>query len=780
MNRALVSKQSAAPARATGLRIAPQGDTFEREADRVADQVMDGAAARPRWSLSIMSAGTPLQRKCACGGSSGGSGECEECKEKKTLQRKAASAASPSHGAPPIVHEVLRSPGQPLDAGTRSFMESRFRHSLGQVRVHTGTQAAESARAVNALAYTVGSDVVFGEGQYAPHSGKGRSLLAHELTHTLQQATSPGLMPARFPVGPAYDPLEWEADRNARGIAAGAAVPSTFTGISGVRLQRQPAPAGKACNVELCFVPIKRFHLSVAGVGFSHAVINVTGSGGQQHVEVDPDFDQPKGMLHSHVVSAAGLKEEGDCQAVPASCAEAAKVVASANEYEAKDVIYDPATVTGPNSNSFAEWTLANAGLSTAAVNVPFGASGWDYFQNNPAERTDPPHVLRGKPTAPGTAKSTSGKPCTTSFKKAGTAAEFVALVREAESRMAAAGISTDEEKIKILRGLYYGTPWSVDFGDQASASRIAGFQTFTKSGIKYPRDPVSLFDCGLYQALQLSQDTPAKSGKVDMGHVIIALDARNATVSVPGIGPVDTPNLPFPSFGGSGVEIVTWLGDLGGGAASLAIDRARSPKAPRNVSSKFTGDDYGAASNLEGDVAGFLVARTSGGSSGADVPAIPPGKGIADALEDYFAASPKAPSAAWDQRAKTFLTMYGGSFDATGNLTNAPDVIKTLADKIESFACNYLAQRKADSSMSISDSLFVDAADNIRPCSKEVATTFVTTLANTSKSPGLALQATGPFPAPSPPDPGACWGMTTTLRLKAKAQEKLKGMLPF
>jgi hypothetical protein len=778
VNRALVSKQSeaAAPARANGLRIAPQGDTFEREADRAADAVMDGGAtALPRWSLSAIGAGA-LQRKCACGGSSGGSGQCEECREKKTLQRKEAGPANPTHTAPSIVHEVLRSPGRPLDGGTRSFMESRFRHSFGQVRVHTGAQAAESARAVNALAYTVGSDVVFGEGQYAPHSGKGRSLLAHELTHTIQQATAPKLMPARVPMGPVHDPLEREADRNARDIGMDASAPFPFAGTSGLRLQRQPAPAGKTCSVELCFVPIKRFHLSVAGVGFSHAVINVTEGGGPKHVEVDPDFDQPKGMLHSHVVSSGGLKEEGDCQAVPATCAEAAKVVASANEYEVKDVIYDPTTVTGPNSNSFAEWTLTNAGLNTATVNVPTLASGWDYFQKNPDQRTDPPHVLRGKPTVAKAPKSTSGAACTKTFKKAGNAAEFVGLVREAESKMAAAGISTNEEKIKILRGLYYGTPWSVDFGDQASVSRIAGFQTFTKSGIKYPRDPVSLFDCGLYQALQVSQDTPGKSGKVDMGHLMIALDARNATVSVPGIGPVDTPNLRFPGFGGSGVEIVTWLGDLGGGAASLAIDRARSPKSPMNVSKKFTGDDYGAGSNLEGDVAGFLVARTSGGSSGADVPTIPAGKGIADALEDYFAASPKASSTAWDQRAKTFLTMYGGAFDATGNLTNAADVIKDLADKIESFACNYLAQRKADSSVSISDTLFVDAADNIRPCSKEVAETFVTTLAKTSKTPGLALQATGPFPTPSPPDPGACAVMAGALRLKAKAQ-KLKDL---
>src|SRR5205085_3852447 len=87
--------------------------------------------------------------------------------------------------APPIVHEVLRSPGQPLDKGTRSYFEPRFGHDFSKVRVHIGAKAAESARAVNALAYTVGRNIVFGDGQNL-YNGK-KQLIAHELTHVLQQ-----------------------------------------------------------------------------------------------------------------------------------------------------------------------------------------------------------------------------------------------------------------------------------------------------------------------------------------------------------------------------------------------------------------------------------------------------------------------------------------------------------------------------------------------------------------------------------------------------------------
>jgi hypothetical protein len=87
----------------------------------------------------------------------------------------------------PIVHEVLRSPGQPLDSATRSFMEPHFGHDFSQVRVHTDSRAAESARAVNVVAYTVGRDVVFGAGRYSPMTTAGQRLLAHELTHFVQQ-----------------------------------------------------------------------------------------------------------------------------------------------------------------------------------------------------------------------------------------------------------------------------------------------------------------------------------------------------------------------------------------------------------------------------------------------------------------------------------------------------------------------------------------------------------------------------------------------------------------
>jgi hypothetical protein len=190
------------------------------------------------WKCPEQKPGPLIQRKCACGGEAGTAGECEECARKRApglqpklnvsqpgdrfeaeadllaeritrmpdqltrahapgLQRQAVTPVGHSHGelaeAPPAVQEVLRSPGRPLDAQTRGFMESRFGHDFSQVRVHTDARADSSARAVDALSYTVGRNVVFAEGQYAPATSKGRRLLAHELTHVLQQGGGRGV-----------------------------------------------------------------------------------------------------------------------------------------------------------------------------------------------------------------------------------------------------------------------------------------------------------------------------------------------------------------------------------------------------------------------------------------------------------------------------------------------------------------------------------------------------------------------------------------------------------
>ncbi len=137
----------------------------------------------------------------------------------------------PSFGVPESVHDVLAEQGQGLDSETRAFMEPRFGHDFSRVRVHTDERAARSAREVNALAYAVENDVVFGAGQYAPRTGQGQWLLAHELTHVAQQpaASAAG---GELSIGEPTSSLEEAASETASSVVAGQAVsvPAAQTG----------------------------------------------------------------------------------------------------------------------------------------------------------------------------------------------------------------------------------------------------------------------------------------------------------------------------------------------------------------------------------------------------------------------------------------------------------------------------------------------------------------------------------------------------------------------
>ena len=178
------------------MRIGQPDDSFEQEADRIAEKVMAGELVSPRWSLSNIAINPRLQRKCACAGGA----ECEECKEQGRIRRKAIGQAE-TERAPTAVQEVLSSPGRPLDQAVRNQFEPLFGVDFSNVRLHTGEQAAESARAIKALAYTSGNNIVFA--QYAPGTESGRKLLAHELAHVFQQQQSPLSFIQRAPAPPA-------------------------------------------------------------------------------------------------------------------------------------------------------------------------------------------------------------------------------------------------------------------------------------------------------------------------------------------------------------------------------------------------------------------------------------------------------------------------------------------------------------------------------------------------------------------------------------------------
>lgn len=159
-----------------GLSISKPSDPAEIEADAIADRVMRMPAGANTPKANHTGSANSIQRKCSA---------CED--EDEMIQRKPLSpgGGSPSQN-PDHVNGVIGSGGRPLDRATLSFFEPRLGYDLSGVRVHTDSAASRSAREVDARAYTLGNNIVFGNGEYAPHSESGRHLLAHELAHVSQ------------------------------------------------------------------------------------------------------------------------------------------------------------------------------------------------------------------------------------------------------------------------------------------------------------------------------------------------------------------------------------------------------------------------------------------------------------------------------------------------------------------------------------------------------------------------------------------------------------------
>ncbi|HEX5676131.1 MAG TPA: DUF4157 domain-containing protein, partial [Azonexus sp.] len=189
------------------LAIGATSDPLEREADRVADQVL---AAPSHAAVG----GAPPQ-----------------------IQRYTVQATGEAPTAPASVDHALADSGRPLEPALRQDMEQRFAHDFSQVRIHTDAQAAQSARNVSARAYTVGQHVVFGAGEFAPDTRRGRQLLGHELAHTVQQGGTLARVPLIAHLAPG-SPLESAAAAAGRAVVNGGAVTQPL-GRSGIVLARE-------------------------------------------------------------------------------------------------------------------------------------------------------------------------------------------------------------------------------------------------------------------------------------------------------------------------------------------------------------------------------------------------------------------------------------------------------------------------------------------------------------------------------------------------------------
>lgn len=234
-------------------------------------RVASGAGVHPPLFTPGTSASAIVRRRCS---------QCASDQEREArVMRKGAEAEPAASGAGlGMVTDLLRSDaGQPLDRGTREYFEPRFGRDFGDVRVHTGSRADQSAHAIGAVAYAVESDLVFRQGAYSPETDAGKRLLAHELAHVTQAGTDSPAAAGSLALGAPNDRSEREADRMADAAQSSPSHASTMTrgslhSAGSATIRRQPTPA--STNQQMidearlrAFVRCQIAYQKLAGIG---------------------------------------------------------------------------------------------------------------------------------------------------------------------------------------------------------------------------------------------------------------------------------------------------------------------------------------------------------------------------------------------------------------------------------------------------------------------------------------------------------------------------------
>ena len=334
----------------------------------------------------------------------------------------------------------------------------------------------------------------------------------------------------------------------------------------------------------------------------------------------------------------------------------------------------------------------------------------------------DSPNVIVGN-TNP-TVVNTSGK-----YTKATSFAELIRLVRIAEDKLISAGHADITDRIRIFRGIYYGTNWSMDYTKEKSETRNIGFDLYTASTNR-PTNPISILGESLFKALLDTPELKDGTRSLDFGHLMIGLESRSSYTSR---------EFNIPKQGGTGLEAVTWLGDLGGGAGMVSMKRITNPATKtKDVVFQASGHDYGALINLEGDMAAYVLAKD--GNKGPSYPQMKEYGYISDSLADYLLKKQNKTAPEWNSRVVDFAQMIGAKVDK-GVITNKSDLISQLSSQLEDFGGMYALVRMKNSSLA-SEKNYREASKHIVGVSKEVAAIFVDMLERSIKDPAKPLVA--------------------------------------
>jgi hypothetical protein len=285
----------------------------------------------------------------------------------------------------------------------------------------------------------------------------------------------------------------------------------------------------------------------------------------------------------------------------------------------------------------------------------------------------------------------------------------LIALLKLAARRLERAGLNFNA-RLRLLRGIYYGSTHSLDFEKRHSGLRNLGFNLYLRSWP--PSDPSPLLGAGLVRALKDSSEVSHAGRAVDIAHILVGMEARSH---------LSTRRLNLIAQGGTGLELVTWVGDLGGAAGLLAVERMDRP-AVGAEELLFSPDTYDLSANLEGDLAGYLVARRRGAADRPTPPDQASFPTVSDALQAYLADSPDASD--WSRRHELFTRMIGGSV-VDGRLQGRAALAEMVFKKTRSFASLYVLYRLKFLGR-LSRSTLTEASRHVRGAARELSEIFV------------------------------------------------------
>lgn len=317
---------------------------------------------------------------------------------------------------------------------------------------------------------------------------------------------------------------------------------------------------------------------------------------------------------------------------------------------------------------------------------------------------------------------------------KAKTTKELVFLVKDAESMMIKNKLTDVGDRINCLRGIYYGTTYSMDYQKEKSENRNTGFYWYT--GLtNVAHDARKMLKCSdnckgkLFEALYQSPEVTDNTRKmIDFGHVMIALDSRRSYIS-------KNTNLPY---GGTGLENVTWIGDIGGGVGMLAYRRTSDPKTRAKKVVFDSNHDYGCSINIEGDIAGYVI--------GCDMKKL---ENITDPTDNFnyiYLGLQRFFEKDWVARVNAFLTMIGCKIE-NRVLSNRKEILENMIDSVTGMAQFYITLRSFDKSFD--KKKLLQSFAYMESCAKEVSETFLDSLLSLRTHPNSTV-----FKATKDPNP--------------------------